>query len=312
VYSLIIPVYKNEDSLPELLSVLKQLNDQLHQRLDVVFVIDGSPDRCAAQLRDRLPECEFSSRLLLLSRNFGSFQATRAGLAEATGPYFAVMAADLQEPPELILEFFRTLECEPVDVTIGIRERRHDPFLTRWTSQIFWFFYRKLVQQEMPRGGVDVFGCNLAFRDRLLSLNESNTSLVGLLFWLGFRRKLIAYERRARSHGKSAWTLRRKLRYLTDSIFAFSDLPIRLLVSFGIVGLFFSAVFSVVIASARLTGLITVPGYAATVLVITFVTALNSFGLGVIGSYVWRAFENTKGRPQVIVMDRIQFKRENF
>jgi glycosyltransferase involved in cell wall biosynthesis len=310
MYSLVIPVYRNQDSIPELLLVLKGLSQKLERRLEVVFVVDGSPDRSAELLARYLPDCEFRSRLLLLSRNFGSFAAIRAGLAEARGPYFAVMAADLQEPPELLLEFFRSLESEPIDVAIGTRESRDDPVLSRWASQLFWLVYRRLAQREMPPGGVDIFGCNLAFRDHLLQLDEANSTLVGLLFWLGFRRKLIGYERRPRRHGRSAWSLSRKLRYLMDSVFAFSDVPIRLLIVTGAAGLVFSVGFSAVVVVSRISGLIPVPGYAATVLLITFFAALNLFGLGIIGAYVWRAFENTKGRPGVIVMSREEFERE--
>jgi glycosyltransferase involved in cell wall biosynthesis len=310
IYSLVVPVYKNEGSIPDLLLVLEDLNERLDRRLEVVLVVDGSPDRSAELLHERLPECRFHARLVLLSRNFGSYPAVRAGLAEARGRYFAVMAADLQEPPELILTFFRTLEREPFDVTIGTRESRNDPLLSRWASKLFWATYRRLIQAEMPPGGVDVFACNQEFRDRLLGLDESNSSLVGLLFWLGFRRKLIPYQRRARRHGTSAWTIARRVRYLMDSVFAFSDLPIRLLVFFGILGLLFSTGFSIVVLMARISGLIAVPGYAATVLVISFFAALNSLGLGIIGSYVWRAFENTKGRPQTIVMSRRTFEGE--
>jgi hypothetical protein len=162
----------------------------------------------------------------------------------------------------------------------------------------------------MPSGGVDVFGCNLAFRDQLVKLGESGSTLVGLLFWLGFRRKLIPYQRRARQHGRSAWTLARKLRYLVDSVFAFSDLPVRLLVGLGGAGLLFSLFFGLIVFIARISGLIPVPGYAATVLVISFFAGLNSLGLGIIGSYVWRAFENTKRRPQAVVMSRTDFPRE--
>ncbi len=309
MYSLVIPVYKNEDSLPELLFALEELASSLERPLEVVFVVDGSPDRSADLLRQSLPDRSFESRLVILSRNFGSFAAIRVGMAEARGPYFAVMAADLQEPPELIQEFFRALGSELVDVTIGVRESRDDPLLVRWTSRLFWAFYRRFIQPEMPPGGLDVFGCNQAFRDRLLELDELNSSLVGLVLWLGFRRKLIPYRRRARSHGRSAWGLARKLRYLMDSVFAFSDLPIRSLVLVGVVGLVVSLVLGIVVAAARIAGLTAVPGYASTIVVIMFFAALNLFGLGIIGSYVWRAFENTKGRPQAVVMSRSHFEK---
>lgn len=302
MYSLVIPVYGNEGSVPLLLEAVAELDASLDHKLEAVFVVDASPDRSHDLLAAGLAERPFGWKLLLLSRNFGSFNAIRAGLEHGTGPYFAVMAADLQEPPQLVLEFFELLVTGTVDVVVGTRRKRSDPSLTRSASRLFWGFYSRFVQKEMPAGGVDMFGCNAAFRQQLLALPESNSSLVGLIFWLGFRRAEVPYDRRAREHGTSAWTFRRKVRYLADSIFSFTDFPIRLLTFAGVLGIAASVIVSVTVIVARLAGWIHVPGYAATVLVISFLGALNCFGLGVIGSYVWRAYENTKGRPQVIVM----------
>lgn len=306
-YSLVIPVYNNADTLPRLLTACEELAEQLARELEVVFVVDGSPDASFFLLHDQLPNVRFRSRLVQLSRNFGSFSAIREGLRAASGRYFAVMAADLQEPPELVLAFFRSLSQEPVDLVLGTRTSRADPPLSRLASSLFWWVYRRVIEPQMPPGGVDVFGCNREFRDRLLGLPESNSSLVGLLFWLGYRRKLISYARQPRLTGKSGWTFKKKLKYLFDSLFAFSDLPIRLLAFFGGLGLLTSALLSLVVLVARIFGWVTVPGYAATVLVVAFFAALNSFGLGVIGSYVWRTFENTKGRPLAIVMTAEEF-----
>ena len=306
-YSLVIPVYGNEASIPELLLALVGIDEALEHRLEVVFVVDGSPDRSLELLEEHLPRCSYDSRLLNLSRNFGSFAAIRAGLAEASATYFAVMAADLQEPPELIINFFRALESEPIDVTVGVRSGRRDPALSSLSARLFWSVYMRFVQPEMPAGGVDVFGCNAQVRDQLLVLDESNSTLVGLLFGLGFRRKEIEYERRERAHGKSGWTFAKKARYVFDSIYAFSDLPIRVLVATGFVGLLVSVLFALVVIVARAGGLIVVPGYAAIIITITFFAALNTLALGVLGAYMWRAFENTKGRPHAIVMSKSRF-----
>jgi glycosyltransferase involved in cell wall biosynthesis len=302
MYSLVIPVYRNEESLPELVSQLSTLNRALDRRLETVFVVDGSPDNSYGYLREALPRADLRAKLILLSRNFGSFAAIRAGLTEASGPYFAVLAADLQEPPELAREFFAALENDEADVVVGTRMGREDPALARWAAALFWGVYRRLIQREVPPGGVDLFGCNQTFRDQLIRLEELNTSLVGLLFWLGFRRKSIPYIRRARLYGRSAWTLRRKLRYLSDSVFAFSDLPIRLLSLSGAAGLLVSLLLGIVVLTARLTGAIQLPGYTPTVLMILFFGALNTLGLGIIGAYTWRAFENTKRRPGYVVL----------
>lgn len=301
-FSLIVPVYRNEGSIAELLDAMDGIQRDVDGQLEVVFVVDGSPDRCYELLLAGLAGRTFRSQLLLLSRNFGSFAAIREGMIHARGAYFAVMAADLQEPPELMVEFFRVLRAQPVDIVLGTRMTRADPFLDRIAAQTFWGVYRRIVQPDLPRGGVDVFACNAAFRDKLVLLEESNSSLVGQVLWLGFRRREIPYERRERRHGSSAWTFSRKFKYLMDSIFSFTDLPIRLLFGAGAAGMLISILLGVLTAIARLSGWVQVPGYAATVLVVLFFAALNLLGFGIIGAYVWRGYENTKRRPQAVVL----------
>jgi glycosyltransferase involved in cell wall biosynthesis len=301
-YSLIIPVYRNEETLDALLAALRPLAAELEHKLEVVFVVDGSPDCSHLILQDRLPVAGFPAQLISLSRNFGSFAAIRMGLEAGRGEFFAVLAADLQEPPELIVSFFRALEAEPIDITIGSRESRDDPFMTSLSANLFWSLYRRFVQPEVPVGGVDVFGCNRRVRDALLRLRESNSTLIGLLFWLGFRRKTIGYARRPRAAGRSAWTFRRKLRYLMDSCFALTDLPVTLIMTIGLVGSIGSVLLSIVVFIAWLAGAITVPGYTPVILVLLVSFTSTMLALGVMGGYVWRTFENTKGRPLYLPM----------
>ena len=298
--SLIVPVFRSEAFLPELIAVATDLNRELGN-LEVVFVDDGSPDRSRERLMALLPSTPFKSQLVILSRNFGSFAAIRAGLAAGTGEYFAVMSADLQEPPTAIAEFFRVLRAGAHDVVVGTRDRRDDPWSTRTASALFWWFYRTLVQRDIPPGGVDVFGCTRAFRDHVLALPERNSTLVGLIFWLGFRRTEVRYARQARRHGTSGWSFSRKLKYLLDSTFAFSDLPIRLLSFAGLMGMTVSIILAIVVLATKFAGRVQVPGYTATVLTVMFFGGLNSFGIGILGEYLWRTFENTKRRPEYVV-----------
>lgn len=307
MYSIVIPVYKNEASIPKLLLTLHGINKRLDGPLEVVFVVDASPDQSFQRLAAELPAATFKAKLVALSRNFGSFPAIRIGLQKATGPYFAVMAADLQEPADLIVAFFDNLAKNEADVVVGTRVARDDPFLSRIGSQLFWFLYRKVVQPELPPGGIDVFGCNAAFHRELLKLEESHSSLVGLVLWLGFRRKAIPYKRQRRRHGRSAWTFTKRMRYLADSSFSFSDLPIKVLLWLGSIGLVISIVFSMVLLWARLTGRIQVPGYSPIVLTIIFFGSINLICLGIVGAYVWRVYENTKNRPGAVVLREIAF-----
>ena len=307
-YSIVIPVYLNEESIPSLLARLSDVAARLARPLEVVFVVDGSPDRSFQLLEERLAEQPFSSRLIAHSRNFGALAATRTGLARASGSVFGVMAADLQEPPELMLEFFQILDRGETDIVLGVRGDRADPRATVLSSRVFWGLYRRLVNPDVPPGGIDVFGCTDGFRRHLVAFDEANSSLVALTLWLGFRRETVTYDRRAREHGRSAWSFKKRMRYLSDSIFSFTDLPIRLLLGAGTLGVLVSIVLAILVVIGKLSGAVDVPGYAATIVVIAFFSALNLSGLGVIGAYVWRAFENTKRRPGAVVMAEHRFR----
>ena len=300
--SLIIPVYKNEANILPLIAAVESLRSRIDCAFEAVFVIDGSPDRSFQLLRENLPGAGFSSRLIVLSRNFGAFSAIRAGLEAAGGDFFAIMAADLQEPSDLVVEMHASLAADECDVAYGARLKRDDPWTSRVMPDLFWCFYRRTITPDIPEGGVDIFGCNKAVRDQILALEERNSSLVALLFWIGFRRKAFPYERREREIGTSAWTFAKKWKYMQDSIFSFSDLPISLLLGIGFFGTVISTVFAVIVLISALLGQIEVPGYAATIIVILFFGAVQLLSVGVLGIYTWRIFENTKGRPQHIVM----------
>ncbi len=298
--SIVIPVYKNEANLDRLLAELVRLHSTLPD-LEVVFAIDGSPDHCAEILAARLPATGLRSQLLLLSRNFGSFSAICAGLEHGLGDRFAVIAADLQEPPALIAEFDEILRSGRADITFGVRSSRTDPWLTEITSTLFWSLYRRFVIPEMPAGGVDVFGCTRQVRDRLLTLRESHTNLIALLLWLGYRQVFVPYQRLERLEGQSSWTFAKKLRYSVDSIFNFTDLPIRFLLGAGVLGTLASVFVAAVVLISRLLGLIEVPGYTPIILTITFFGGLMTLGLGIIGQYLWLALRNSRQRPNYIV-----------
>lgn len=300
-HSLVIPVYRNEDNVADLLVALAGLARSV-SGFEAVLVVDGSPDRSADLLAAGLADAPYAWQLVELSRNFGSFAAIRQGLAMARGEYVAVMAADLQEPPELVERFFATLDADEADLVVAVRAARADPPLTTLTSRLYWGLYRRLVMPEMPAGGVDVFACNRAFRGALLGLEERNSFLIGQLFWLGFRRLEVPYERRARMAGVSAWKFRRRLRYMLDSVFAFSDLPISVLLWLGALGAGVSIIASSIVIAAWALGTVEVRGYVPVMLAVMFFGSLMVLGQGILGCYIWRVADNTKKRPLSVVL----------
>ena len=299
--SLVIPVYRNQENLDRLLSELVKLDSQVRGEWEVVFVVDGSPDRCLEILRERLPALPLRTQLISLSRNFGSFAAIAAGLEKARGECLAVMAADLQEPPELVLQFFEAMSAGRADIVFGVRGKRSDPWLSELSSNTFWWIYRRFVIHDMPPGGVDVFGCTREVRDQLLQLHGVDSNMIALLFWLGYRREYFVYERRARLEGKSAWTLGKKLRYCLNSIFHFTDLPIQLLLVSGALSLVLAVSASLLVLVAKVRGDIPVPGYTPIVLATLFFGALTALGLGIVGQYLWLNLQVSRRRPNYII-----------
>jgi glycosyltransferase involved in cell wall biosynthesis len=308
--SIVIPVFRNEKNIDRLVEELERINLLAPMPIEVVAVVDGSPDRSLELLQRALPGAAFSSVLVSLSRNFGAFNAVRCGLEQASGEYIAVLAADLQEPADLALTFLDILRRDQADIVFATHSSRDDPWFDEISSRVFWALYRRWVLPELPPGGVNAVGCTSMVRDRLLQLREPTTNLIALFFWLGFRRAFVAYERQPRRDGRSAWTLAKKLRYGFDSLFSFTDLPIRLLLLLGVVGTVTAVVFAALLLSASLAGRIAVPGYAPTVLIVTFFGSITSLGLGILGQYVWLILQTTRGRPGYVIDNSETFQPE--
>ncbi len=305
-FSVVVPVFRNEASLGRVVERLVELAARLDGALEAVFVIDGSPDASMDVLNRQLADGRLQAQVLELSRNFGSFSAIRAGMRVARGDFVAVMAADLQEPLEVVERFFQLLQRGDCDIAFGARATRAD---SSWSSRTYWRLYRRFVNSDIPIGGVDIFGCTSVVARRVVSFPETHTSLVGLLFWIGYRRAFVPYDRVARDDGESGWTTRRKMRYLFDSVYAFTDLPIVLLQVVGAIGLIGSVIGASLVLGAWVLGAIDQPGYTPLMLAILASASAILVGLGVVGSYVWRAYENGKARPLELVASHAVFER---
>jgi hypothetical protein len=307
LYSVVVPVYRNAESLPEVVAALEWLQQNIDADVEGVFVVDGSPDESARVLQEILPCSTVQSQLICHSRNFGAFAAIRTGFLAARGDFVAAMAADLQEPIELMVEFHDRLTTGEADIAVGTRAGRHDPAASRALSSAYWRVYRRVVEPQMPPGGVDIFACTRQVAQCFHELTESHSSLIGQLYWLGYRRVEVPYTRQERRHGTSAWTFRKKLRYLLDSVFSFTSLPISIILAVGLAGTCLAMLGAFVVFVAWLTGHIVVPGYTALMLVLLMATGSILSALGIVGTYVWRAYENTKNRPGSVVMRREEY-----
>jgi dolichol-phosphate mannosyltransferase len=301
--SIVVPVYFNEGSLPALADELQAVETQLAARqlaLQLIFVDDGSRDGswpALLAIRQRRP----ATTLIRLTRNFGAVRASKTGLQFATGDCFMILAADLQDPPELILEMTARWQRGSKFVTC-VRAGREDPFWTRLWAWLYYRLVRWLVIADYPLGGYD-----LALMDRALlpHFQQSSKSLFTPLlgFWLGYPPDCIAYHRRKRGHGKSRWTLRKKFGAFLDSILGYSAAPLRLLSGFGLLVSGLSFGYGIWMIGAALRGKTGVPGFATIVVLLSFFMGLVIAMLSVIGEYLWRIFDEVNQRPETVIAE---------
>jgi glycosyltransferase involved in cell wall biosynthesis len=268
--------------------------------VEAVFVVDGSPDNSLDALRSKLPMAGFDAKVLLLSRNFGAFSAIRAGLREARGNATVVMAADLQEPTSLITNMLGIVQRDEADVAVGVRQSRKDGVVSRTLSAVFWKIFNRVSSLELPRGGVDIFALSRSARETLNTFEESSTSLIGLIYWMGFRRQEVPYHRVERRVGKSSWSLQKRINYAKDSITAFSEFPLTVFLWSGAVGAIVSLVFALIGAFQYIFTSDHQSQREVTAIGLLFVASYLMAGLGVLGTYLWRIADNVRKRPDSI------------
>lgn len=303
--AIVVPMFKSEDHIPNVMKYISELNEKVPGGVLATFVIDGSPENERLILPSLLVNLPFPAQIVRLSRNFGVGPALHAALEKSSGCAAVVFGSDLQEPPELFVQFAHKIMVEGLDVVLGQRVSRDDPFMMKLFANFYWWVNRRFLANDTPKGGFDVFGLSRRAREALVALPELNTNITSQLQWIGFDREYVPFHRRARQSGKSTWTIKRKIKLFTDSIYGFSGAPIALIL---VIGLFLVASFSllaVLTTFASLLNWIQIPGYTTIVLVGALGHSLTITACGIIGGYVFRAFDNSKGRPRYIIAETI-------
>lgn len=307
--SIVIPVYYNEDSLPILYERLNKVSGDIKDALfEFIFVDDGSGDNSFSVI-EGLSKSDNRVKIVKLSRNFGSFVACLAGLNYARGDCAVIMAADLQDPPELIGQLYKKWE-NGSKVVCAVRESREDGRIKVSLANIYYRLLRRIALKDMPQGGFDYALIDRKVVDVLVHMKEKNTSLMGQILWTGFNRDIIYYCKKERKHGKSMWTLSKKIKYFIDSFLAFSYFPIRAISLLGIVFAFFAFMFGIYIIFQKIFFSVSVQGFTTLIVVILFTAGIQMIMLGVVGEYLWRNFDETRKRP-IFIVDEIVGFNEN-
>lgn len=299
--SIVVPVYFNEASLPILFERMKALEIELASRafeLELVFVDDGSRDGSFGRLMD-IKRARPATKVVRLTRNFGAVHASKCGLGFVTGDCFAIVAADLQDPPELILRMV-DLWISGRKFVVCARASRDDPWTSKVWSAIYYRLLNLLVIRDYPRGGYDMALMDAAM---LPPLRDSSKNLFTplLAYWLGYRPEVIEYHRPRREHGRSGWTFRKKFKAFLDVMLGFSVTPIRLISGVGLVVAMLSFAYGTSVVINALLDNVPVAGFSALAALITFLLGLIIVMLGVIGEYLWRVFDEVNRRPEVVI-----------
>ncbi len=298
--SIVVPMMNEEDSLDSFFARLLPVLAQLTQTYEIVIVNDGSRDATLEKLtahQKNIPQLV----VVDLSRNFGKEAALTAGFSEARGEAVIVLDADLQDPPELILQMVEKWQAGYEVVAVVRKDRSGDRFFHRANVGFFYKFINMMSDTKIKPNVRDYRLMCRAAVDAFLSLKERTRFNKGLFAWLGFREYYIYQELHDRVAGSTKWNFRKLFSFAIDGITSFSTTPLRIWTYIGFATACFAFLLGLfMIVKTLLFGVIT-PGWTSTMVVILFFSGLNMLSVGILGEYVGRVFIETKQRPLFII-----------
>jgi glycosyltransferase involved in cell wall biosynthesis len=309
--SVVIPCLNEEPAIRETYRRLSAVLTVADIQVELVFVDDGSKDKTPEVLR----ELQFGDprvRVVRLSRNFGHQVAITAGLEHAAGDAVAIIDADLQDPPEVLLEFVRKWH-DGYDVVYGVRtEREGETAFKLWTAKAFYRLIGRLSDTAIPLDTGDFRLMDRRVVDALLSMPERDRFVRGMVSWLGFSQISVSYKRSARLAGETKYPLFKMIKFATDGIVSFSILPLRIATWIGFLASGLSVLGIFVVLLERYLGVLgLVKGWSSTVIAVLFIGGVQLVCMGIIGEYVGRIYGESKRRPLYIVRERIGFDTKN-
>ena len=300
--SIVVPCYFNEGNIP--ITTQKLIETEAAYgpgvEFEYVMVDDGSKDQTWPRILDFQAKYPDKVIAVKLSRNFGTHNSALAGLGYTTGDFIGFLAADLQDPPELIPKMYEYWK-QGFKLVLANRSDREDSAMTKMISGLFHFFMRKFALPGAPTGGFDLWFFDRELRDQVVQLAEKNTHISYLFIWLGYDYVNIPYVRRKREIGKSQWILRKQIKAMIDSVLSFSYFPVRLITCLGLLLGAGALLYSLLVIVAALRNEVAIPGWSSLMVVFLVVSSFQMVALGVLGEYLWRVLDNTRARPNFVV-----------
>jgi polyisoprenyl-phosphate glycosyltransferase len=302
--SVVTPVFNEELLVEELVRQISESLAQTGEDYEIICVDDGSTDNTLPLLlksKERIPEI----KIISLSRNFGHQAAYTAGMVFAKGEYIALMDGDLQDPPQLLPEFFKILKSQPVDIVTGRRAKRNEAIQKKLLIRIFHAVYKRTsgVRQMENEGNFCMMKRQVVHA--VNSMMEKNRYIPGLRLFAGFRNYYFDYERKDRLIGKNKMSFWQLFLLALDAIFAFSKWPIKLCLFLGLTGLLAVFIAVIYILASKLLHFAPL-GWSSTMISLYFLGAIQLTFLGVIGEYVYRIYRETQNRPNYFIREIIE------
>lgn len=298
--SIVAPCYNEEDVIDIFLEKMFYILQKLDKSFEIVFVNDGSKDRTLEVLKEKSQEYP-EVRVINLSRNFGKESAMTAGIDATCGEVVVPIDVDLQDPPELILDFVKKYE-EGYDVVVGKRaDRTTDTTAKRVSAELFYKMHNKISEIEIPHNVGDYRLMSRRVVNELKKLPETQRFMKGIFAWLGFKTAVIEYKRDVRAAGETSFNGWKLWNFALDGITSFSTAPLRVWLYVGMILALISFVYGSWIVLKTLIFGVDSPGYASMITVVLFLGGIQLMGIGILGEYIGRIYIESKNRPVYIV-----------
>ena len=301
-YSIIAPIYNELENIPELYRRVKEVMDSTKESWELILVDDGSTDGSTAALRE-LAKKDDCIRPVIFARNFGHQVAVTAGLDYSRGDAVVIIDADLQDPPELILEMAKKWK-EGYEVVYAVRaEREGESWFKLWTASLFYRLIYRITDVKIPLDTGDFRLMDRGVVDVINSMRERHRFLRGMSAWVGFKQIGVEYKREARKAGETKYPFRKMFRLALNAITSFSYFPLQVATFFGFASAGIAIIAIPFVVYMRITGSQAFFGQATTLIAVLFLGGVQLISLGILGEYIGRLYDEAKGRPLYIVRD---------
>jgi dolichol-phosphate mannosyltransferase len=307
--SVVVPMYFEEEVAQECYNRLKSVMLQNDINYEFVFVNDGSTDR-TMEILSEIAANDYRTKIVNFARNFGHQIAVTAGIAAAKGDAIVIIDADLQDPPEVIPELIAKWE-EGYEVVYAKRkQRKGETWFKLLTAKYFYKFLNYMSDIDIPKDTGDFRIIDRKVADVFNQMTERNRFIRGMMSWVGFRQTYVEYERDERFAGETKYPLKKMIKFASDGIIAFSTKPLRIVMSIGLLSVLISIAVLLYTITVKIIGKDIQTGWASIMVAVTFFSGIQLLGLGIVGQYIARIYDESKNRPIYIVKETINVEED--